>query len=118
MLKVEFSFCEFLIHKLIRRMRGMKISTLGECTEISKHLMSKRLVKLSVIGEYSEFTGVGLPSRTHLQIRLMKLSVRKLCRMKLNAFGECSMTLSAVEKTANYIKLRIFRRNFAPTKKF
>jgi hypothetical protein len=42
----------------------MTISTLGECKKI-KHIMRKRLMKLSVLGEYGEFTVVGL-RRTHL----------------------------------------------------
>jgi hypothetical protein len=58
----------------------------------------KRLMKLSVFGEYDKFTVVGI-TRTHLGIRLMNLSAftnalneikrfRRMRRMKLSALGE------------------------------
>jgi hypothetical protein len=52
----------------------MTISALGECIERSKAHLEKTLKKLSVFGEYGEFTVVGL-SRTRLRIRFMKLSI-------------------------------------------
>ena len=55
----------------------MTISTLGECKKI-KHIMRKRLMKQSVLGEYGEFTVVGL-IRTYLRIRSMKLSTVGEC---------------------------------------
>jgi hypothetical protein len=56
----------------------MTISPLENVQNEIKHIRRKRHMKLSIFGEYGEFTVVGL-IRTYLRIRSMKLSTVGEC---------------------------------------